>query len=216
MELHKAIKEIISLKGKDIIANAQIINFLLDYQAFKDFPAAKMVLRDIIGMGYSEKILSLDSNNQGWRTKWSQYIHEFTESYGYKEDLVFYVFNSIVFGVGITPNLMLQEQSSTESEESTNGNEALVGKIAGLKLPSGNVSPYIKEKALMLPELDCVKQFWSWDSECIQWMIDHHMISELKTVTVKGDPLLKEPEKTWFGHEILIRDRNEIKRIINE
>lgn len=139
MELHKAIKEIISLKGKDIIANAQIINFLLDYQAFKDFPAAKMVLRDIIGMGYPEKILSLDSNSLGWRTKWNQYIHEFTESCGYKEDLVFHVFNSIAFGIGIAPNLQLQEQSSTESEEFTNGIDALVGKIAGLKLPSGDV-----------------------------------------------------------------------------
>ena len=34
MELHKAIKVVINSKGVDMICNPQIINYLLDYQAF--------------------------------------------------------------------------------------------------------------------------------------------------------------------------------------
>ena len=51
MELHKAIKEIVASKGADMICNPQIINYLLDYQAFKEKPATKLILRAIIDSG---------------------------------------------------------------------------------------------------------------------------------------------------------------------
>ena len=101
MELHKAIREVVSLKGTEIIANIQIVNFLLDYQAFKEKPATKLILRDIINAGYAESILAL-RNTAGWQVKFLQYQHEFIDSCGYKEELAAYVFESIAYALGLT------------------------------------------------------------------------------------------------------------------
>lgn len=101
MELHKAIREVVSLKGTEIIANIQIVNFLLDYQAFKEKPATKLILRDIINAGYAESILAL-RNTARWQVKFLQYQHEFIDSCGYKEELAAYVFESIAYALGLT------------------------------------------------------------------------------------------------------------------
>ena len=103
MELHKAIKEIIASKGADMICNPQIINYLLDYKAFKEKPATKLILRAIIDSGYAENILAL-INTTGWETKFKQYQHEFIDSCGYKEELAAYVFESIAYGLGLNTN----------------------------------------------------------------------------------------------------------------
>lgn len=101
MELHKAIKVVINSKGVDMICNPQIINYLLDYQAFKEKPATKLILRAIIDSGYAENILALTSDKNGWEMKFKQYQHEFIDSCGYKEELAAYVFDSIAFGLGL-------------------------------------------------------------------------------------------------------------------
>ena len=101
MELHKAIKEIVASKGAEMICNAQIINYLLDYQAFKEKPATKLILRAIIDSGYAENILALCANNGGWEIKFKQYQHDFIDSCGYKEELAAYVFESIAYGLGL-------------------------------------------------------------------------------------------------------------------
>lgn len=100
MELHKAIKEIVASKGADMINNILIINFLLDYQAFKEKPATKLILRDVINAGYGEAILALRNTN-GWQTKFKQYEHEFIDSCGYKEELAAYVFEAIAYALGM-------------------------------------------------------------------------------------------------------------------
>lgn len=104
MELHKAIKEIVDLKGDRIVADAQIINFLLDYNAFKAKPATKLILRDIINSGYAEEILSLDMNNAGWQIAFMKFERDFIDSCGYKEDLSKYVFEAIAYGIGLQLN----------------------------------------------------------------------------------------------------------------
>ena len=101
MELHKAIKEIVNLKGIEIIMNAQVINFLLDYNAFKEKPATKLILRDVINSGYAEELLSLDTRDSSWHIKFLKYKRDFTDSCGYKEELVDYVFEAIAYGIGI-------------------------------------------------------------------------------------------------------------------
>ena len=80
MELHKAIKEIVVSQGAGMITNIQVINFLMDYQAFKEKPATKLILRAIIDSGYAENILALTSNPSGWEPKFKQYQHEFIDS----------------------------------------------------------------------------------------------------------------------------------------
>ena len=113
MELHKAIKEIVDSKGAEMICNPQIINYLLDYQAFKEKPATKLILRAIIDSGYAENILALTSDKNGWEIKFRQYQHEFIDSCGYKEELSTYVFDSIAYGLNLA-NYTQREISQNE------------------------------------------------------------------------------------------------------
>lgn len=101
MELHQALKDIISQRGKGLLENPQIINYLLDYRCFVDKPATKLILRDIINSGYASEILSLDTNAPAWQTKYKHYVHEFIDSCGYKEELATYVFESIAFALDL-------------------------------------------------------------------------------------------------------------------
>lgn len=101
MELHQALKDIISQRGKGLLENPQIINYLLDYRCFVDKPATKLILRDIINSGYAGEILSLDTNIPAWQTKFKHYVHEFIDSCGYKEELATYVFESIAFALDL-------------------------------------------------------------------------------------------------------------------
>lgn len=101
MELHQALKDIISQRGKGLLENPQIINYLLDYRCFVDKPATKLILRDIINSGYASEILSLDTNTPAWQTKFKHYVREFIDSCGYKEELATYVFESIAFALDL-------------------------------------------------------------------------------------------------------------------
>lgn len=101
MELHQALKDIISQRGKGLLENPQIINYLLDYRCFVDKPATKLILRDIINSGYAGEILCIDTNAPAWQTKFKHYVHEFIDSCGYKEELATYVFESIAFALDL-------------------------------------------------------------------------------------------------------------------
>lgn len=114
MELHKAIKEIVASKGADMITNAQIINYLLDYQAFKDKPATKLILRDIIDLGYSKRVVAIDSKDYNWHSKFLQLKQEFINNCGYKDDLTLYVFDSIAYGLSWQDDVIVQPSKKDE------------------------------------------------------------------------------------------------------
>lgn len=102
MKLYDAIKEIVNLKGKNIITDSALLNYLNDYHAFEERPASKLVLRDIINGGYSDKILQLNNTESSWTIKLKSYEHDFVDSCGYKEELVLYVFQSVAYAINLT------------------------------------------------------------------------------------------------------------------
>lgn len=102
MKLYDAIREIVKLKGKNIITDSALLNYLNDYHAFEERPASKLVLRDIINGGYSDKILLLNNKESSWTIKLKSYEHDFADSCGYKEELVLYVFQSVAYAINLT------------------------------------------------------------------------------------------------------------------
>lgn len=102
MKLYDAIKEIVKLKGKSIISESVLLNYLNDYHAFDERPASKLVLRDVVNGGYSDKILNLCHSDSNWTIKLKSYEHDFVDSCGYKEELVLYVFQSLAYASGLT------------------------------------------------------------------------------------------------------------------
>lgn len=102
MKLYEALKEIVKLKGKNIITDSALLNYLNDYHAFEERPASKLVLRDIINGGYSDKILLLNNKESSWTIKLKSYEHDFADSCGYKEELVLFVFQSVAYAINLT------------------------------------------------------------------------------------------------------------------
>lgn len=130
MNLHKALKEILALKGVEIIINAQVINYLLDYNAFKEVPATKLILRDIISFGFAEKLLLLNPSNTDWLICFSKYQQEFIDICGYQEGLTNYVFESIAYALGLqdaTPQFNKLPNKRGETSYTPNGNN--LGKL---------------------------------------------------------------------------------------
>ena len=118
MDLHEAIKIVVEKNGKELLNSPSIINFLLDYQAFAEYPPAKLILRDIITAGYADKLLNLNFDNSDWILSYNKIKYQFIESCGYKENLALYVFDSILYGLGISYGTTQPEVSSTFDVES--------------------------------------------------------------------------------------------------
>lgn len=143
MELHKALKEIIAQRGVDMINNIQIINFLLDYQAFKEKPATKLILRDVINSGYAEKIRTLDMMELGWQTKFKLYEHEFINAFGYNEYLAVFVFESIAFALGMNNGINEPQENNesaiTDQQNKCALNSLQIGSKYSVILPSHEI-----------------------------------------------------------------------------
>ncbi len=107
MELHKAIKDIVSHNGAEKITNAQIINYLLDYGAFSDVPASKTIVQAMVAGGYCQKILDLEKQKSSIREdngilqiKLKGYIDSISKQNGFHLQLVDYVVKCVIFGLG--------------------------------------------------------------------------------------------------------------------
>lgn len=98
--LGKALKTIIDTRGKEALSSMTCINILSDMQAFKDIPAAKKILQDIINEGYMAKAL----HAQSWATESHALTTKFIHEHGTRESLATHVFQSIGFAIGFETN----------------------------------------------------------------------------------------------------------------
>ena len=100
MIIHIIIRSIIEKHGKSIIGGRQLLNILNDYSAFKyEVPALRNTLGIILD-AYGIKILNAQESNLPGEVTLNQYKHDFCESYGMKEDIAKYVFDSLGYGIG--------------------------------------------------------------------------------------------------------------------
>lgn len=100
MIIHIIIKSIIEKHGKSIIGGRQLLNILNDYSAFKyEVPALRNTLGIILDT-YGAKILHAQESNKSGEVALNQFKHDFCESYGMKEDIAEYVFDSLGYGIG--------------------------------------------------------------------------------------------------------------------
>lgn len=54
MTLHEAIKELVAQFGENIVTEVRLANLLADLNGYQDYPAMKMVLKDILKAGYGK------------------------------------------------------------------------------------------------------------------------------------------------------------------
>lgn len=101
MKLHEAIKQLVAQFGDGIVTEVRLANLLADLNGYQDYPAMKMVLKDILKAGYGKKLFGIYSkNSQNAISKNVDYTKTFASESNYKEDLVSYAFDCILFALG--------------------------------------------------------------------------------------------------------------------
>ena len=101
MKLQDAIKTLVKQFGESIVSEVRLANLLADYNAYGDYPAMQQVFRDGLKAGYGEKLLdSYMSNPKKVVDKSDILVKEFVKESNFKEDLVSYGFDCILFGLG--------------------------------------------------------------------------------------------------------------------
>lgn len=98
MILHHIIKYIIKKHGAEVLLNLRLFNILSDMNAFVfEDQALKAITKLIISL-YGEKIYK-DSTKPLCLLTMQRYKSDFSRNYGIKEELCFYVFDSIAYGI---------------------------------------------------------------------------------------------------------------------
>lgn len=109
MKLYDAIKKIVKLKGKNIITDSALLNYLNDYHAFEGNPAFKQIIQNFITNGYSDKILSIHGTDITIALK--TLTHDLSFYYGFNQQYVEYCVESFAYAIelkDVTPEFSLE------------------------------------------------------------------------------------------------------------
>ena len=99
--LHTAIKEVMKQFGDDILASPKLVNYLADYSAFRDYPACKVILKDLQESGEMQKVYdAYKSNRKNCKQKIDTLRSNVQGSGKYKRGLVAYVYECFLFAFG--------------------------------------------------------------------------------------------------------------------
>ncbi len=93
MELHVVIKQIVSQHDANIVTEPRLAYMLSDLKGFEECQAMNKIMRDTIKQGYAKKIF--DGTYCGKAD-----IAQFASLTKYRDDLVAYAFDSLLFALG--------------------------------------------------------------------------------------------------------------------
>ena len=98
--LPEAIRIVISKYGKDVVKGVRMMNIMSDVVDLEDSAAIKTILRDILYMGYGQKMLAINPTKEDYKLKVKAYTKEISDRQGYKEVFVEYILYSLAYGLG--------------------------------------------------------------------------------------------------------------------
>lgn len=129
MTLHEAIKELVAQFGENIVTEVRLANLLADLNGYQDYPAMKMVLKDILKAGYGKKLFDIYSKDaQNAIRKSVNYAQTFAIESKYKEDLVSYAFDCVLFALGCITTI--NETMTKGYDPYTKGNGDILDNLA--------------------------------------------------------------------------------------
>lgn len=101
MKLHEATKQLVTQFGENIVTEIKLANLLADLNAFEDYPAMKLILKNSLKAGYGTLLLqAYRQEKKNAIDKSREITVAFVKETGFKEDLVTYGFECILFGLG--------------------------------------------------------------------------------------------------------------------
>lgn len=123
MKLQDAIKTLVKQFGDSIVSEVRLANLLADYNAYGDYPAMQQVFRDGLKAGYGKKLLdAYMSNPKDAVDKSEIFVKEFSKKSNFKEDLISYGFDCILFGLGCLLSVNEPLSKGYDPYSNVNGN----------------------------------------------------------------------------------------------
>lgn len=105
-KLNTGIKTVFSTNGTNTLCSIILANILADYGAYEEYPATKIILRDLLSNDFGVKIYNtFNSNTQDARKAIDDIRIDFQKNTSYKDDFVKYVFDSISYGLGLITDI---------------------------------------------------------------------------------------------------------------
>ena len=99
--LPEAIRTVVGQYGKNIVNDVRLANVMSDIVDLEDTAAVKTILRDVLSMGYGEKIFAIVPEKEDVYLKVKAFAKDISNNHGYKDVFVQYVLYSIAFGIGL-------------------------------------------------------------------------------------------------------------------
>lgn len=174
MLLHEAIYQAIQGIGISCLSTT-MPNIVADLSGYDDIPAAKQILKEFVSLGYGEKVFNLYSNHLPWQKKMESFASEFATRTGFKDDLVYYVFECIEYGLGWVKNEPIYSQSGQ-----TGRKKALTEDLTGVDLDKQLIlmqKEYISmlNSLILIPESKLYKKSGYYPAQAIAdlWVVEH-------------------------------------------
>lgn len=146
-----AIKIVVNKYGKDVVNDIRCVNTISDVVLLDETPAVKVILRSILKEGYGRRLLELGNNNEEWKLRIRSYSSEISNKYGYQQDIVAYILDSITYGLGWTEVIPIYNGKCPQYSGNRHQEHAisdLKGELANLK----NEYRHLLDTLLVIPE----------------------------------------------------------------
>ena len=127
-QLHTGLKAIIQTSGTEPLRTVQLANILADYSAYDEYPATKIVLKDILSNGFGQRIYdAFNKFEKNSLAEIEKIRQEYSKNTMFKKDVVNYVFDSICYGLGIKTSV--KEPSNNSFDPYTNESDDILEKL---------------------------------------------------------------------------------------
>lgn len=101
MKLHEAVKQLVTQFGETVVTEVRLANLLADLNGYQDYPAMKMVFKEILKAGYGQELYSAyKANPQKALREEYNLTKKIAAKTRFKEDLVSYSLDCILFAIG--------------------------------------------------------------------------------------------------------------------
>lgn len=92
--------------GDDILASPKLVNYLADYSAFRDYPACKVILKDLQEQGEMQKVYdAYKAKGKNCRQQVDSLRSDVQSSGKYKRALVAYVYECLLYAFGVVSSV---------------------------------------------------------------------------------------------------------------
>lgn len=104
MDIHVAIEQVLRKYGLKLIHETILVNYLADYNCFKEFRSASNILKEII-ICYGHALYDIKSNGDSYNLVITKYKTDFHKNYGYQMEMIDYLFDCLLYGLSLENNV---------------------------------------------------------------------------------------------------------------